>query len=171
MARIIYDLASRGKGFYHIYTELDFWDARRVLKGLAKVKRNFGTSPPGDQYPTQVVVEDLSSRMKGEIERRLRRAIPSPPRHLIVQSIIFSGKFEFDRRRYYPDRWSPERVIFFTRKRLPMNQPVINSPYKWVELSVSGNTVTIEQRKGTRPAAPEKAGKKGKTEAFGPACF
>jgi hypothetical protein len=171
MARIIYDLASRGKGFYHIYTELDFWDARAVLRGLAKVKRNFGNSPPGDDYPTQVVVEDLSSRVKGAIERRLRRAIPSPPRHLIVQSIIFSGKFAFDRRKYYPDRWSPEQVVFFTRKRLPMNQPVINSRYTWVELSISGNTVTIEQRKGVRPAALERGGRKDKAEAFGPACF
>ena len=171
MARIIYDLASRGRGFYHIYTELDFWDARGVLRGLAKVKRNFGNSPPGDLYPTQVVVEDLSPRIKGEIEKRLKRSIPSPPRHLIVQSIIFSGKFEFDRRRYYPDKWSPGKVIFFTRKRLPMNQPVINSPYRWVELSVKGNTVTIEQRKGTRSEAPETAEKRGKREAFGPACF
>ncbi len=171
MARIIYDLASRGKGFYHIYTELDFWDARAVLQGLARVKRNFGTSPPGDQYPTQVVVEDFSSKVKGEIEKRLRRAIPSPPRHLIVQSIIFSGKFEFDRRKYYPDRWSQGRVVFFTRKRLPMNQPVINSPYKWVELSINGNTVIIKQHKGVRPDASEMGGKKGKTEAFGPSCF
>ena len=171
MARIIYDLASRGKGSYHIYTELDFWEARAVLKGLAKVKRNFGTSPPGDQYPTQVVVEDLSSRVKGEIEKRLKRAIPSPPRHLIVQSIVFSGKFAFDRRKYYPERWSSERVIFFTRKRLPMNQPVINSRYKWVELSISGNSVTIQQHKGVRPEVPETGGKKGKTAAFGPACF
>jgi hypothetical protein len=31
MARIIYDLASKGKGLYHIYTDLDFWDARGVL--------------------------------------------------------------------------------------------------------------------------------------------
>jgi hypothetical protein len=171
MARIIYDLASRGKGFYHIYTDLDFWDARGVLKGLAKVKRNFGTSPPGDRYPTQVVVEDLSSKIKAEIEKRLRRAMPSPPRHLIVQSIIFSGKFEFDRRKYYPDRWSPGKVVFFTRKRLPMNQPVINSPYKWVELSISGNTVTIQQRKGVRPEATEVAGKKSRAETFGPSCF
>jgi len=171
MARIIYDLASRGKGFYHIYTDLDFWDARGVLKGLAKVKRNFGTSPPGDQYPTQVVVENLSSKVRGEIEKRLKRAIPSPPRHLIVQSIIFSGKYEFDRRKYYPDRWPPERVVFFTRKRLPMNQPVINSPYKWVELSIRGNTLTIQQRKGVRPETAETAGKKDHTATFGPACF
>ena len=172
MARIIYDLASKGKGLYHIYTDLDFWDARGVLKGLAKVKRNFGNSPPGDQYPTQVVVEDLSSRVKKEIEKRLKCAIPSPPRHLLVQSIIFSGKFEFDRRQYYPDRWSPEKVLFFTRNRLPMNQPVINSPYRWVEITIKDNTVTIQQHQGTRPEQQiEPVTKKARTVGFGPSCF
>ena len=172
MARIIYDLASKGKGLYHIYTDLDFWDARGVLKGLAKVKRNFGNSPPGDLYPTQVVVEDLSSRVKKEIEKRLKRAIPSPPRHLIVQSIIYSGKFEFDRRHYYPDRWSREKVLFFTRNRLPMNQPVINSPYKWVELSIKGNKVTIQQRQGARSEEQTQIiTRKGKKTAHGPSCF
>ena len=172
MARIIYDLASKGKGLYHIYTDLDFWDARGVLKGLAKVKRNFGKSPPGDTYPTQVVVEDLSSRVKQEIEKRLRRAIPSPPRHLIVQSIIFSGKFEFDRSQYYPDRWSPEKVIFFTRNRLPMNQPVISSAYKWVEITIDGNVVSIQQRKGNRPEKQtQPVTKKASAESYGPTCF
>ncbi len=171
MARIIYDLASKGKGLYHIYTDLDFWDARGVLKDLAKVKRNFGKSPPGDQYPTQVVVKDLGSKVKRQIEKRLKRAIPSPPRHLIVRSIIFSGKFEFDRRKYYPDRWSPERVLFFTRKRLPMNQPVINSAYKWVKISISGNTVIIQQHQGARQEETQASGKKGKKATFGPVCF
>ena len=170
MARIIYDLASKGKGLYHIYTDLDFWDARGVLKDLAKVKRNFGTSPPGDRYPTQVVVEDMSSRVKREIEKRLKKAIPSPPRHLIVRSIIFSGKFEFDRRTYYPDRWSPEKVLFFTRKRLPMNQPVIDSAYKWVELSINDTVVTIQQHQGVRPEGLETSEHKAKKETFGPTC-
>ncbi|MGD9337891.1 MAG: hypothetical protein PVF76_11255 [Syntrophobacterales bacterium] len=171
MARIIYDLASKGKGFYHVYTDLDFWDARGVLKGLAKVKRNFGNSPPGDKFPTQVVVEDFSKRIKAEIEKRLKRAIPSPPRHLIVQSIIFSKKFEFDRRNYYPDRWSPAKVLFFTQKRLPINQPVIDSDYKWVELSIQGNTVTIQKHQGARPEETKTSSKKGKSKAYGPACF
>lgn len=171
MARIIYDLTSRGKGWYHIYTDLDFWDARGILKGLAKVKRNFGSSPPGDLYPAQVVVEDLSQKTKAAIEERLRRAIPSPPRHLIVQAIIFSGKFEFDRRKYYPDRWSPAKVLFFTRNRLPMNQPVINSPYKWVDLSIEGNIVTIQQQQGLRPAGMEPKRKKGGSATYGPSCF
>ncbi len=171
MARIIYDLASRGKGLYHIYTELDFWDAGGLLKGLAKFKRNFGNSPPGDAFPTQVVVEDLSRKVKREIEKRLKRAIPSPPRHLIVQSIIFSGKFAFDRRKYYPDRWSPAQVLFFTQKRLPMNQPAIKSRYKWVELSMHGHTVTIQQHQGARPDPAETSGQSSRPETHGPSCF
>ena len=171
MARIIHDLASRGKGWYHIYTDLDFWDARGILKGLAKVKRNFGNSPPGDLFPTQVVVEDFSKKTRAEIEKRLGRAISSPPRHLIVQSIIFSGKFEFDRRKYYPDRWSSAKALFFTRKRLPMNQPVINSPYKWVDLAIQDNTVTIQQRQGVPPRVTEAKGKKDKSAPYGPSCF
>ena len=171
MARIVYNLASRGEGRYHIYTDLDFWDARAILKHLAKVKRNFGDSPPGDRYPTQVVVEDLSPRVKGEIEKRIRRSIPSPPRHLIVQSIIYSGKFEFDRRAYYPDRWSPTKALFFTRKRLPMNQPVISSTYKWVELSIRGNIITIQQHKGTPPKADKATTRKSNSATYGPVCY
>jgi hypothetical protein len=171
VARIVYNLTSWGEGWYHIYTDLDFWDARAILRDLAKVKRNFGDSPPGDQYPTQVVVEDLSLRVKGEIEKRIRRSIPSPPRHLIVQSIIYSGKFEFDRRDYYPGRWSPTKALSFTRKRLPMNQPVISSTYKWVELSIRGNIITIQQYKGNPPKAVEAATRKSKSETYGPVCY
>jgi hypothetical protein len=171
MARIIHNLQSRSKGRYHIYTDLDFWDTRRILARLARVKRNFGTAPPGDQFPTQVVVEDLGPEVRREIEKRLTRAIASPPRHLIVQSIVFAGKFEFDRRKYYPDHWSPARVIAFTRKRLPMNQPVISSPYKWVDLSIHGNTVTITQHQGTPPKGTERQTKGGKVETWGPSCI
>jgi hypothetical protein len=128
-------------------------------------------APPGDQFPTQVVVEDLGPEVRREIEKRLTRAIASPPRHLIVQSIVFAGKFEFDRRKYYPDHWSPARVIAFTRKRLPMNQPVISSPYKWVDLSIHGNTVTITQHQGTPPKGTERQTKGGKVETWGPSCI
>jgi len=62
-------------------------------------------------------------------------------------------------------------VLFFTRKRLPMNQPVINSAYKWVELSISDNIVTIQQHQGSRPEEIQKSGEKGKEKAFGPSCF
>jgi hypothetical protein len=118
-----------------------------------------------------VVVEDMSQKVKAEIEKRLKCAIPSPPRHLIVQAIIFSGKFEFDWRQYYPERWSTDRVLFFTRKRLPMNQPVINSAYKWVQLSISDNIVTIQQHQGARPEETQKSGKTQKEKPFGPTCF
>jgi hypothetical protein len=172
MARIIHDFASRSQGLYRVYTDLDFWDARKILRGLAKVKRNFCSAPPGDQFPTQVVVEQGGTpEVKAEIEKRLKRAIPSPPRHLIVQSIIFSGSFTFDRRRYYPDRWSPGMVLFFMSKRLPTNQPVIESPYKWVEITISGNTVSIEQHQGVPPQTHRTRRKQDESTSFGPSCF
>ncbi|MFP3871112.1 MAG: hypothetical protein ACLFVT_09575 [Syntrophobacteria bacterium] len=171
MARIVHDLGSRAKRRYLLYTDLDFWDARRILKGLGRVKRNFGSSPPGDRFPTQVVVEDADSEVKRTIEKRLSRAIASPPRHLIVQSIIYWGRFEFDRRTYCPDRWSAARVLFFVRKRLPLHQPVIRSRYKWVEISLRGNTVAIQQHQGVSPEAGETNGEEDQSVRCGPACF
>ena len=170
MARIIHDLKAWGEGRYRLYTDLDFWDARKILKGLAKVRRNFGESPPGDQFPAQVVVEELSSHLRREIETRLLRAIASPPRHLIVQSIVLSGRFTFDWRKYYPARWPPSRALFFTKKRLPLNQPVISSRYKWVELTIVGDMIVIEQRHGIPPQDALPGDKRGKPEPWGPAC-
>jgi len=170
MARIIHDLKAWGEGRYRLYTDLDFWDTRKILKGLAKVRRNFGRTPPGDQFPTQVVVEEASSHLRREIEARLLRAISSPPRHLIVQSIVLSGRFSFEWRKYYPARWSPSRALFFTKRRLPLNQPVISSRYKWVEVSVVGDMIVIEQRQGIAPQDALPVNKRGKPEPWGPSC-
>jgi len=170
MARIIHDLKAWGEGRYRLYTDLDFWDARKILRMLAAVRRNFGESPPGDQYPTQLMVDAPSPQLRREIEKRLLRAIPSPPRHLIVQAITLSGKFSFPWRRYYPARWSPSRALFFTRKRLPLNQPVIRSRYKWVELTIVGETIVIEQRQGMPPREAAFGDKRGKPEPWGPSC-
>jgi hypothetical protein len=52
-----------------------------------------------------------------------------------------------------------------------MNQPVINSAYKWVELAINDNIVTIQQHQGARPEETQKKGKTGKDKAFGPTCF
>jgi hypothetical protein len=52
-----------------------------------------------------------------------------------------------------------------------MNQPVINSAYKWVQLSISDNIVTIQQHQGARPEETRQNGKKQKEKAFGPTCF
>ena len=55
MARIIYLHPRQSNYDYHIFTDLDFWDARRILKDLVTVKRIFGEWPPGDEFPTQIV--------------------------------------------------------------------------------------------------------------------
>jgi hypothetical protein len=53
-----------------------------------------------------------------------------------------------------------------------MNQPVINSPYKWVEFTINGYVVTIQQHQGTRPEEQtQPSTKKARTEAYGPTCF
>jgi hypothetical protein len=52
-----------------------------------------------------------------------------------------------------------------------MNQPVINSAYKWVELAINDNIVTIQQHQGSRPEEIQKSGEKGKETPFGPSCF
>jgi hypothetical protein len=170
MARIIHNLKAWSEGRYRLYTDLDFWDARKILKGLAQVRRNFGESPAGDQFPTQVVVEEAGSHLRREIERRLVRAISSPPRHLIVQAIVLSGRFTFEWRKYYPVRWSPSRALFFTRKRLPLGQPVISSRYKWVELTIAGDMIVIEQRQGIPPQDAFPGDRRGKPEPWGPSC-
>ncbi len=102
MAHIIHCHPTQTAYEYHIYTDLDFWDARKILKELAVVKRNFGQEPSGDEYPTQVVGNDLPRSVRAEIEKRLRKAIVSPPRHVIVRSILSERFFEFDPSVYYP---------------------------------------------------------------------
>jgi hypothetical protein len=52
-----------------------------------------------------------------------------------------------------------------------MNQPVINSAYKWVQLSINDNIVTIQQHQGARPEEAQEKGKKQKEKPFGPSCF
>jgi hypothetical protein len=53
-----------------------------------------------------------------------------------------------------------------------MNQPVINSAYKWVEITVKDNVVTIQQHQGARPEEQiQPSTKKARTEPYGPTCF
>ena len=79
MARIIYGHPGRINDDLNIYTDLDFWDARRILGDVAQVKRNFSRHPPGDEFPTRVMARAITRRAIQEIERRLRKAVPSPP--------------------------------------------------------------------------------------------
>jgi hypothetical protein len=145
MAHVIHCHPSQTSYEYHIYTDLDFWDARKILKDLALVKRNFGKDPSGDDYPTQVVGNDLTRTAKGKIETRLRKAVVSPPRHVIVDAILKEGYYEFDPLEYYPRRWTRERMYHFTYHRLPLDSAVLNSPYRTVRVSWTDGKIRVER--------------------------
>lgn len=134
MARIVYCHPSQSKYEYHVYTDLDFWDARRIIGNLAAVRRNFGEQPPGDEFPTQVVGDGLDRSGTKEIEKRLKKAITSPPRHVIVRSMVMDGCFEFDPLKYYPARWSHGQMLRFTTYRLPLEQSALCNPHQTVEI-------------------------------------
>ncbi len=145
MARIVYALRKPSKDVYHVYTDLDFWDARKILRGLAIVKRNFGKQPPGDKFPTQIVLNEPSPKAISEIEKRVRKAIPSPPRHIVVGEILDTGRFEFDPLRFYPSRWPSSLIIHFTHRRLPIHIPPISTPHMTVKVSYREGKVIIER--------------------------
>jgi hypothetical protein len=145
MAHVIHCHPSRTTYAYHVYTDLDFWDTRKILKDLAVVKRNFGRDPSGDDYPTQVVGEDLTRTAKGTIENRLRKAVSSPPRHVIVDGILKEGYYEFDPLKYYPRRWTRERMYHFTYHRLPLDSAILNSPYRTVRVSWTDGKIRVER--------------------------
>jgi hypothetical protein len=130
---------------YHIYTDLDFWDTRRLLKGFAEARRNFGKYVDGDEFPSQVIYDEMKHSSIREIEKRLRRAIPSPPRHLIVRSMVMEGFFEFEPRKYYPDHWSRTRMTHFTYQRLPLEQAALSSPYQMIRLFWVGEKLRVER--------------------------
>ena len=150
MARILRCHPRRTQYDFHIYTDLDFWDTRRIVKDLAVVRRNYGNDPPGDEFPTQVVADGIGARGTRKIERRIERAVASPPRHVIVRSMLFDGEFEFDPLDYYPQRWPPALMIFFTHKRLPLEQTVLASAYQTVDLAWKDGLIRItrKQREG-----------------------
>jgi hypothetical protein len=145
MVRIIYCHPRQTRHDYHIFVDLDFWDARRLLKDLAVVKRNFGKHPDGDEFPTQIVADSISRSVIAEIEKRLRKAIISPPRHVIVRSMILNGHFEFDPLRYYPARWSKNLMMHFTYHRLPLQQSALSTPFQTVRLSWVENRIRVDK--------------------------
>jgi len=145
MAKILHCHPSRTAYEFHLFTDLDFWDARRILKQLAVVKRNFGKDPPGNEFPTQIVADGLTRTLRAKIESRLKRAIVSPPRHVIVDTIIEQGYFEFDPLKYYPSRWTPQRMYHFTYHRLPLDSAFFNSPFKTVRVSWAEEKIRIER--------------------------
>jgi hypothetical protein len=171
MARIIYSHPSQTKYSYHIYTDFDFWDARRLLKGLAEVRRNFGKTPNGDEFPTQVV-GDLSAAVVRVIERRLRKAIISPPRHVVVRSMVLNGVFEFDPLKYYPNHWTKGRMMHFTFHRLPLQQGSLCNPYQTVALNWNNERIRVERVQRERKYDPViRTLKEAKAHVIIPSCF
>ncbi|HOV86599.1 MAG TPA: hypothetical protein PLM79_09570 [Syntrophobacteraceae bacterium] len=145
MARIIYCHPAFTKYDFHVFTDLDFWDSRRILKDVAWVKRNFGGLTCGDEFPTQVVLAVHDRLRIRSILRRLRKAVVSPPRHVIVRFMVFHGVFEFDPRKYYPLHWSADQMIRFTFMRLPLHQGALCNPYQTVRLSWAGSNIRVER--------------------------
>lgn len=145
MARIVYCHPGLTYHYYHVFTDLDFWDARRLLKDLAEVRRNFGKYVSGDDFPTQVLYDEMRRSGVREIEKRLRRAISSPPRHLIVRAMVTDGFFEFDPLKYYPSHWSRTQMSHFTYQRLPLQQSALSNPYQTVGLVWVGDKLRIER--------------------------
>lgn len=154
MARIVYCHPSLTQYEYHVYTDLDFWDTRRVVRDLALVKRNFGNQPEGDEFPTQIVGNGLSRQTVAEIEKRVKKAIISPPRHVIVRSMIMDGFFEFDPLVFYPSRWTPDRMMRFTEKRLPMNQSSLCNKHQTVQLSWVDQRIRVDRVQRTEIENP-----------------
>lgn len=145
MAKILYCHPAHTKYSYHIFTDLDFWDTRCLLKSLALVKRNFGSLLSGDAFPTQIVAEWLDRKSIKMIERRLRKAIVSPPRHVIVRSMVQEGFFEFDPWKYYPAHWTLNQALHFTYRRLPLQQGALSNPYQTVELRWVEEMIRVER--------------------------
>lgn len=147
MARIIHCHPGRSTYGYHLFTDLDFWDARRIIGDLAVVKRNFGDKPPGDEFPTQVVAEELTRSARAKIENRLRKALVSPPRHVIVDALLQNGAFEFDPLDYFPNRWTREKMFRFAVHRLPLDNAALNSPYRTVRITWTNGKIRVERIK------------------------
>ena len=172
MARIIYAHPGRSEYDYRIYTDLDFWDARRTLMDLALVKRNYGNDPSGDDFPTQVVGKDLSRSVKQMITYRLEKAIASPPRHMIMEAIINDGFFEFEPSKYYPVRWPLARILFFTFNRLPLDQSFLNSPHKMPRITYGDGKIrvfVVQRDEKYDPVIDDL--KTSRRRRFAPSCF
>jgi hypothetical protein len=136
------------------------------------VRRNFGKVVSGDALPTQVVADRLPRRLGEAIEKRLKRAIPSPPRHLIVRSMIFDGYFEFDPLRYYPLEWSRSLMIFFTYRRLPLDQAVVSNPYQSARLGWSGGNIRLDRVQRAQKLDPViRTAREARRHFLVPSCF
>ncbi len=172
MARIVHCHPGRTSYAYHVFTDLDFWDARKIVGDLASVRRNFSQDPPSREFPTQVVSEDISRSDRFRLEKRLKKALVSPPRHIVVEGILNEGFFEFDPLGYYPDRWSKKRILYFTIHRLPLDNAALSSPYQTVCVEWRDTKIRVEKVKRKEKYDPliltkEESRKRLKV----PACF
>jgi hypothetical protein len=142
------------------------------LKDIAVVKRSFDEAPSGDEYPTRVLSADSKPSFKREIERRLRKAIASPPRHVIVRSMLADGSFEFDPFKYYPKRWPRYRMLHFTYHRLPLQQPALSTTYQTVQLRWLNEKIRIERIQRKEKYDPIIRNRKdAKQRLMVPSCF
>ncbi|MEJ5301461.1 MAG: hypothetical protein WHS38_10785 [Thermodesulforhabdaceae bacterium] len=158
MAKIIYAHPTVKGYAHHIFTDLDFWDARKILRDLfdyLSVRRNFGNNPPGDEFPTQIVFEKTSKIVLAKVEARLKKAIPSPPRHVVVRHMILNGFFSFNPSDYYPNRWSKEKIEHFTWCRLPLEQTALCSPYQTVVLEWCGELLVVKRTQRSEKYDPK----------------
>lgn len=173
MAKIIHAHPLLKAGYeYHVFTNLDFWDARRILGDLATVQRNFGHEPPGDCFPTQVVMRRGQPAVARTIERRLQKAIPSPPRHVVVEAVLMQGFYDFDPLQYYPPRWPCARMIHFSRCRLPIHFPPLSTPHREMILGWFGDFIRIERvQRGKKFDPVITSHKEAKRRRFAPLCF
>ena len=69
----------------------------------------------------------------------------SPPRHVIVDGLLKEGFFEFDPLQYYPRHWSKEKMFHFTIHRLPLDNAVLNSPYRTVRIAWTDGKIRVER--------------------------
>lgn len=172
MARIIYRHPKQRNYDYHVFTDLDFWDARRILKDLVTVKRNFGEWPPGDEFPTQIVATGVPRKALKEVEHRLSRAIVSPARHVIVRSMVLQGFFEFNPADYYPERWPKSLKLHFTYHRLPLDQAVLSNSYQVARLSWVNELIRVERVQRTEKFDPViRTSKEAQRHGRVPSCF
>ncbi len=157
MAKIIYAHPTK-KGYkFHIFTNLDFWDTRKILRDLLdhlSVRRNFGKDPQGDEFPTQIISDNLPKNLVGVVEKRLKKAIPSPPRHVVTREMLMEGIFIFDPYKYYPKNWSKSKIEFFTLKRLPLDQSALCDPYHTVKLEWNENLLIVRKQQREKKYDP-----------------
>jgi len=172
VARILHCHPQLGKAPYHVFTDLDFWDARRILIDLATVKRNFAGGPPGDRYPTQILAHTAHRSTVEAIEYRISRAVPSPPRHVVVEEVLQHGYYVFDPAMYFPGHWTKSRVIHFCGFRLPVHQPPLDTPFREVDLSWDGQMIRLERVRRKHKHDPVISDpREARRRRFAPSCF